>query len=61
MDIVQFTEFCLSKPGVSESFPFGGDTLVFKVSGKIFALTGIDTIPFRVNLKCDPAWALELR
>jgi predicted DNA-binding protein (MmcQ/YjbR family) len=41
MNIEEFTAYCLNKKGVEESFPFGGDTLVFKVMGKIFALTGI--------------------
>ncbi len=61
MNIENFTEYCLNKKGVTESFPFGGDTLVFKVSGKIFALCAIDNIPCKINLKCDPEWAIELR
>ncbi len=61
MNIEAFREYCLSKKGVSESFPFGGDTLVFKVMGKMFALTGIDSPIFTVNLKCDPVYAEELR
>ena len=61
MNIETFTEHCLSKKGVSESFPFGGDTLVFKVVGKMFALTGLETIPAAANLKCDPEWAITLR
>ncbi|MFZ1561134.1 MAG: MmcQ/YjbR family DNA-binding protein [Saprospiraceae bacterium] len=61
MNIESFTEYCLAKKGVSESFPFGGDTLVFKVMGKIFALTGMDETPCKANLKCDPEWAITLR
>ena len=61
MHIEDFRTYCLDKPGVTEGFPFGEDTLVFKVMGKIFAITGLDAIPFRVNLKCDPQYALELR
>ena len=53
-------DHCLSKPGVTESFPFGEDTLVFKVKGKIFALANLEGDP-TVNLKCDPSKALELR
>ena len=60
MNVEEFREFCLSKPGVTEGFPFGGDTLVFKVMNKMFALTGIDEYAF-VNLKCDPEYAQELR
>ena len=51
----------MSKKGVEETFPFDEQTLVFKVMGKMFALTGLEHADFRVNLKCDPDWALELR
>ncbi len=51
----------MSKKGVEETFPFDEQTLVFKVMGKMFALTGLEYADFRVNLKCDPDWALELR
>jgi predicted DNA-binding protein (MmcQ/YjbR family) len=61
MDIETFRLYCLSKKGVSESFPFDDNTLVFKVMEKIFALTGLDGDIFRVNLKCDPEKAVELR
>jgi len=61
MNIETLTEYCLAKKGVTESFPFGGDTLVFKVMDKIFALTGMDESPCKVNLKCDPEWTLTLR
>jgi predicted DNA-binding protein (MmcQ/YjbR family) len=60
MDLGEFRKYCLSKKGVTESFPFGEDTLVFKVMSKIFAITSFD-IPFTVNLKCDPEYAIELR
>jgi len=60
MNIETFREYCLSKPGTSEELPFGPDTLVFKVMGKLFALTDINTFE-RINLKCDPKVALELR
>lgn len=61
MNIEIFRDYCLSKPMVEESFPFGGDTLVFKVMGKIFALSGIDSSPFRANLKMDPELVEEYR
>ena len=61
MDIEQFTIYCLQKEDVVESFPFDDVTLCFKVRGKIFALTGLDSEGFQVNLKCDPDYALELR
>ena len=61
MDIEEFRDYCLSKKGVTEEFPFDETTLVFKVMGKMFALTGLDNLPFNVNLKCDPERAIELR
>ncbi len=61
MNIEVFRDYCLAKKGVTEEFPFDETTLVFKVMGKMFALTGLDRIPFSVNLKCDPDRALELR
>jgi predicted DNA-binding protein (MmcQ/YjbR family) len=61
MDLAKFREYCLAKSGATESTPFGPDVLVFKVGGKIFALASLDEIPARVNLKCDPDLALELR
>jgi len=61
MDLAKFREYCLKKHGVTEGTPFGEDVLVFKVSGKMFALAALDEVPARVNLKCDPDLALELR
>ncbi|MCB0564719.1 MAG: MmcQ/YjbR family DNA-binding protein [Phaeodactylibacter sp.] len=61
MNIEEFREYCLSKKGVEETFPFGEETLVFKVMGKMFALAGLDDAEFTANLKCDPARAIELR
>jgi predicted DNA-binding protein (MmcQ/YjbR family) len=61
MDLAQFREYCLSKPGAAEGTPFGPDVLVFKVGGKMFALAVLDEMPTTVNLKCDPDWALDLR
>ncbi len=61
MNVETFRDYCLSKKGVTESFPFDKTTLVFKVMGKMFALTGLDRIPFSVNLKCDPDRGVELR
>jgi predicted DNA-binding protein (MmcQ/YjbR family) len=60
MDIVILREYCISKKGATESFPFGEDTLVFKVKEKIFALVNLDG-DLSINLKCDPALAIELR
>jgi len=61
MNIEEIRTYCLTKPGVTEDFPFGEETLVFKVGGKIFALAGLDNQPPTINLKCDPERAIELR
>jgi predicted DNA-binding protein (MmcQ/YjbR family) len=60
MDIVTLRDYCISKDGATESFPFGEDTLVFKVNDKIFALVNLDG-DLSINLKCDPSFAIELR
>jgi predicted DNA-binding protein (MmcQ/YjbR family) len=60
MNIESFRSFCLRKPGVTEEFPFGPDVLVFKVLGKMFALTSVQNFE-SINLKCDPEIAVELR
>ncbi|GAA0656878.1 MmcQ/YjbR family DNA-binding protein [Streptomyces thermocarboxydovorans] len=52
---------CLSFNGAVEDFPFNPETSVFKVRGKMFALTNLDARPLKVNLKCDPEDALRLR
>ena len=61
MDAGDFREYCLAKPRVTEGMPFGEDTLVFKVEGKMFALLSLGDVPPRANLKCDPDRGLELR
>lgn len=60
MDIETFRNYCLAKKGVTEGFPFDQDTLVFKVMGKMFALTDVDTF-ISINLKCKPDKATVLR
>lgn len=61
MNVEQFRTYCLAQKGVTEDFPFGESTLCLRVVGKIFAITGLDSERFTVNLKCDPEFALELR
>lgn len=64
MNIEDFVNFCLSKPGTSEHFPFDEDTLVLKVADKMFAATGVaswESGQPTINLKCDPDLAVELR
>ncbi|HTB31144.1 MAG TPA: MmcQ/YjbR family DNA-binding protein [Bacteroidia bacterium] len=60
MNIEELREYCLQKKGVTENFPFGEDTLVFKVGDKIFLLTSLSEAD-RFNAKCDPERAIELR
>jgi predicted DNA-binding protein (MmcQ/YjbR family) len=54
-------DLCSLLPGAVEDYPFGDDVAVFKVGGKMFSLVLLTGDPGSVNLKCDPAWALELR
>ena len=61
MQLDTIREHCLAKPDVTEGFPFGESALVFKTSGRIFAILMIDETPPSINLKCDPVRALELR
>jgi predicted DNA-binding protein (MmcQ/YjbR family) len=60
MNIEEIREHCMKKKGVTESFPFDEDTLVFKVMGKMFLLTSLSD-PGSFNVKCDPEKAIELR
>lgn len=60
MNIESFRSHCLSKKGVTEEFPFGENTLVYKVIGKMFALTDLELFD-SVNLKCDPENGAQLR
>ncbi|MEV3991151.1 MmcQ/YjbR family DNA-binding protein [Streptomyces sp. NPDC049837] len=57
----QLRTFCLAFNDAVEDFPFGPETSVFKVAGKMFALSALDARPLSVNLKCDPEIALQLR
>jgi len=61
MDLPDVISYILTKPGAVEMTPFGPETLVYKVGGKIFALTSPDEFPTRLNLKCHPDRAQELR
>ena len=61
MNSESIRDYCIAKPGVTESFPFDDVTLVFKVGGKMFALLSLDNQPTTLALKCDPERALQLR
>jgi len=60
MNIEVLREYCVSRRDAEECFPFGEDTLVYKIRGKIFALVSLDG-DLSINLKCNPALAVELR
>ncbi len=64
MNIEQLRNYCIAKKGVTESFPFDENVLVFKVMGKIFLLTGLNSWEQgkgTINVKCNPELAVELR
>ena len=61
MDLADCIDFCMNLPEVEETTPFGPEVIVFKVAGKMFALTNPDDVPPRMNLKCEPKRAEELR
>jgi predicted DNA-binding protein (MmcQ/YjbR family) len=57
----ELRDLCLAFPGSAETFPFGPKTSVFKVAGKMFALSQLAEHPLRVSLKCEPQLAEQLR
>ena len=61
MQVDEIRDYCTALPEVEETLPFGPDTLVFKVQGKIFLLLSLDAEPVQFNVKCDPVLAEELR
>jgi predicted DNA-binding protein (MmcQ/YjbR family) len=61
MNNEEIREYCLAKPGVTESLPFNDTALVFKVMDKMFALLDLSEDSMGISLKCDPELALELR
>ncbi|HRE75773.1 MAG TPA: MmcQ/YjbR family DNA-binding protein [Flavobacteriales bacterium] len=60
MNIELLRNYCITKKGVTEEFPFDDRTLVFKVMGKMFALADVEEFD-GINVKCDPELAIELR
>lgn len=61
MDAAQLRQHCLSFPGTAETFPFAPETSVFKIAGKIFAISRLAQDPLQVSLKCEPLLAAQLR
>ena len=61
MHAAELRDHCLAFPGSAETFPFGPETSVFKVAGKMFALSQLAQSPLRVSVKCEPLLAEQLR
>jgi len=61
MNIEEIRDYCITKPCVTEGFPFNDTALVFKVAGKMFALLDLSEDSKGISLKCDPELAIELR
>lgn len=61
METEELREYCLNKKGVTESFPFDGETLVFKIGNKMFLLLPLEKHPLTFSAKADPEWSDELR
>jgi predicted DNA-binding protein (MmcQ/YjbR family) len=61
VDAAKLREWCLQQTGAIEDFPFGPEHSVFKVAGKMFALSALDRVPLEVSVKCEPELAVELR
>jgi predicted DNA-binding protein (MmcQ/YjbR family) len=61
MDAAELRGWCLRHPGAIEDFPFGSVPSVFKVSGKMFALSALERTPLEVSVKCEPDLAVALR
>lgn len=61
MDASELRRWCLEQSGATEEFPFGPETSVFKVAGKLFALSALERAPLEVSAKCEPELAAQLR
>jgi predicted DNA-binding protein (MmcQ/YjbR family) len=61
MDAGALRSWCLEQAGAGEEFPFGPEHSVFKVAGKMFALSALERTPLQVSVKCEPDLALQLR
>ena len=61
MNASELRAWCLEQPGAFEDFPFGPEHSVFKVAGKMFALSALERTPLEVSVKCEPELAVGLR
>jgi predicted DNA-binding protein (MmcQ/YjbR family) len=61
VNAAELRAWCLDQPGAVEEFPFGPEHSVFKVAGKMFALSALERAPLEVSVKCEPDLAVALR
>jgi len=61
VDATELRAWCVRQPGAIEDFPFGPEHSVFKVAGRMFALSTLDRTPLEVSVKCEPELAMQLR
>jgi predicted DNA-binding protein (MmcQ/YjbR family) len=61
VDAQELKAACLALPGAVEDFPFGDEVSVFKVAGKMFALSDLGADPLQLSIKCEPELAAQLR
>ena len=61
MNPAELRDWCLQQGGAIEDFPFTAEHSVFKVAGKMFALSALAREPLEVSVKCEPELAVELR
>ena len=61
VDRTELRDWCLAQPGATEDFPFGPEHSVFKVAGKMFAISALDRTPLDISVKCEPELAVSLR
>jgi predicted DNA-binding protein (MmcQ/YjbR family) len=61
MDVAELRRWCLAQAAAIEDFPFGPENSVFKVGGRIFALSALHRTPLQVSVKCEPELAVQLR
>ena len=61
MDADELRQWCLAYPGAVEDFPFGPEHSVFKVAGKMFAISALGRTPLQISVKCEPDLAVQFR
>jgi len=61
MTLNDLKDYCMKKPGAFINFPFDETTMTITVGKKIFFLTDVSSNDLRINLKCNPFIAQDLR